>query len=525
LPAAELVPWLVVTALIAVGLLERFFGLGHRSLWLDEAWVANLVEAEHTLRAILYQKELHWSAVPLLFAVGNKLAISAFGTSETAFRLMPCLFGAGSIFIFVLLAREIFAESKIWMLPVGIFALHPRAIYYSKELKQFSGEVFFTILILYLFVLAIRNNFSSLKVLWALFFAALIALGFGIPVVFVIAGVSIVLIMRSRQQKNRTLLYGVVIAAIILGISEASMYFLWLRPQVDLAYSSFWSPGVFPPDGILASIRWLTNRGFSFFSYDFGFPTLVLGEILRLRGEYLLSYVACLLCGLGVICFFFEKRRDMIYVYLITILSMVTLSFLHKWPLGGSRVNLFLLPFHLVFLARGVEQLARVTVKLIPNTQWRWAVAAACVLPILPIQSLDENLWHLKEREEMRSIVEHVKSNLDPETQRVFVYYHAKEAFNHYWSLDGRHPGQELFRFASTSDGEPAAHAVEIIAYCESLPDSAEQVYLVFSHIRGTSKERILDLCRSEFGFELDSREVVGASAYLFEIRKEQPTA
>lgn len=520
IPPADRPLWVILGLIVACGLATRFIGLGHRSLWIDEAWVANLIESKSYLSTILYEKQPYWSPLPLLFAASIKAAVSLFGNGEAAFRLVPCLFGAASIFLLCFLSRETFGASRLWMIPPGLIALHPVAIYYSKELKQFSAGVFFAILLLYLYTLVIKKKDVSIAWLVAFVCAAFVAIGFAIPLIILVGSISLLLGLKLYLRKAWKPLAVLVVGVGAVGAAEGLMYLFWLRPQLDPAYLSWWETQVFPPEGIAATVRWLVNRGFSFFSYEFGFPTLALGEGLRFRGELLLSYFAFILCGLGIICLFLEKRRDLVYIYLITILSMLALSFMHIWPLGGSRVNLFLMPLHLIFIAKGAGLLATAAAKAFSKAPLRWAVAAGCALLILPIQGLDENLRHLKEREEMGPVIESVKNDFDPETQRVFVYFYAKEAFRHYWNMDGRHRDEGLCRFGTSFREEPPVHVAEIVEYRESLPAGVKSFYLIFSHIPLTRLDAIMELSRKELGEEVDSEEATGAFAYLFEVGK-----
>jgi len=509
----------IFSLIIFVGLLTRFVGLGHRSFWIDEAWVANLIEAPNYLKAILHEKEPYWSPLPLLFAISTRAMLTLFGNSESVFRLLPCLFGAGSLIGLCFLSREIYERAGLWMIPPAILALHPIAIYYSKELKQFSGEIFFSVMLLYIYVLAIKKKGSANVHVIFFLLVAFLAIGFGIPLILPVMSESVLLGLQFYRRKTWKPLFLLVAGTFFICVAEGLLYFLWLRPQTDPLYVTWWDSIVFPPHHLLEIPRWLINRGFSFFSYEYGFPTALLGESLIFRGEFPLAYIAFFTCGLGMFFLFFEKRRSLIYLYGMTIFLVVGLAFLRKWPLGGFRVNLFLMPFHLVFITSGIGRLASGVAKVCPRAQIRWGIGAICVLMLFPLQSLDENLWRLKKREEMKPVVEFVKEQLNPQKQRIFVYFYAREAFRHYWGLDARYQDPKLYCLASIPGEESAAQIEELMAYCKSLPASVEDLHLVLSHIRHAHKRGILELCRKEFGSELDSKEVSGASAYLFKIR------
>jgi len=516
--AARLLPWLLFACVILLGILIRVTALGYRSLWIDEAWVANLIGSDDYLRTILLEKPAYWSPLPFLFAVSTKLAVTLFGDSETTLRMVPCLFGIASLAVFCSLGRELFRESRLWMVPAGLVALHNWAAYYSKELKQYSGEVFFSALLLYLFMRLSREKSPRLAILFLL--AALLAVGYGIPSAFLAMSILTVLAVRSYQAADYKFLGSLVAVGIALGLVEALHYFLWLGPQLDPTYSSFWHRPYFPPNELVAIPRWMANCAFGFFNYDFGYgyPSPFLGKVAV---SFTLRVVFCI----GLVRLFLGKHRDFVYVYVITMTILLVLSFLHKWPLGGNRVNLFLLPFHLAFLASGIGLIAVVVGRLCRKVGVRWAVGAMSALLFFPVQTLDENLWHLKQRagEEMRPIVEYVKDNLDPDTQRLYVYYGAHEAFTYYWSRDSRYRDENLYYLGIRSRDRPEAYPADVAKFLDSLPEPVESVYLIISHVipeYRSEPEIFLKSFRETLGNEIGCKEYVDTYAYLFRITR-----
>jgi hypothetical protein len=525
LPTTDALVWLICILFIALGFSERIVGLGYRSFWVDEAWVANLINADNYLSAILHDKAGYWGPMPLLFVLSTKVAVVFLGNNEWAFRLMPCLFGLGALIVVGLLAREAFGQSNFWLVPVALLSVNPNAIYYSKELKQYSGELFFSSALLYLTALLLKRKGTQRKVALLYFVAGLFAIGFGIPVVFVIAATSVFIGLQFCARREWEPLLKAALIAFVLGVSSITIYLLWLRPQGGGGYPLFWERTYFMPKEVLELPWWFLNRGLSFFTTDFGFPTMVLGKNLVFRNEYLFCYIAGFASCLGILRFIRSENKWLVFVYGGILGTLILLSIFHAWPFGGSRVNLFLLPFHLLFIGGGIQVAATFLNRYAKTPPFRWCLVGMGVLTILPIHSLDENLWHLRKREELRPIVEYLKSNFEPERQRIYVYLWAGEAFRYYWGRDSRLQDPSLYHIGSSTTPvlleEEAEYLTDLENYLQDLPDTVEEIYVAFSHIYRLEDRPILAYLRDRFGDEIDTRQDFRAALYLFRIKGE----
>ena len=130
-----------------------------RSLWLDECLLAlNILRRSpaQLLRTLdIYQ------VAPYGFLLLEKMAVRYLGTGEMALRLFPFLFGVGSIFLFVAVARR-FVELPAVPIGVGLFSLCGPLIYYSSEVKQYSGDVAVALLLYLLAGSLIRGRVGTM---------------------------------------------------------------------------------------------------------------------------------------------------------------------------------------------------------------------------------------------------------------------------------------------------------------------------------------------------------------------------
>jgi len=162
---------LVLGGLLVAGVITRIHVLD-RSLWLDEAWVANSIRAASLHEAIYYNDWLQ--TTPPLFIALSRLVTAVFGTSNVAFRALPALSGIVSVLLFSFLALRLLKPSFA-LIAILLFVSSPRVILYSQSLKQYSTDVLSTIGLLVLGYLYIEKRSDR----WFyLLLAAFVALSF-----------------------------------------------------------------------------------------------------------------------------------------------------------------------------------------------------------------------------------------------------------------------------------------------------------------------------------------------------------
>lgn len=121
--------------------------LDWRPLWLDEQMVArNIRDRDFAgLATVLDYNQ----AAPICWLWAQRLAVELAGTGERTLRAVPFLFAAGSLVLAWLAVRR-------WLGPVGaftavaLFAVNSTLLRYAVEAKQYSGDVFWVLLLIVL---------------------------------------------------------------------------------------------------------------------------------------------------------------------------------------------------------------------------------------------------------------------------------------------------------------------------------------------------------------------------------------
>src|SRR5580658_8687528 len=143
----------VSSALLLATLALGIFGI-QRSLWLDEAWVANSVLAPSFSGMFYYPDWLQ--STPPLFLLLTRAAIHLAGVSNTAFRLVPLALALAAIAEMVAVSSRLLSP-PFSALACALLAFHPTTIEYSRTCKQYSGEVAATVAILLCTVLYLQQ--------------------------------------------------------------------------------------------------------------------------------------------------------------------------------------------------------------------------------------------------------------------------------------------------------------------------------------------------------------------------------
>lgn len=94
-----------------------------------------------------------------------KFVYMLYGLNETALRFLPYLFGILSCVLAFCVGKKIFKFASSSLLFASLMVVNNNLIYYSQEFKQYSSDVFFSLLIFYLFLLfkdRINTNYKAL---------------------------------------------------------------------------------------------------------------------------------------------------------------------------------------------------------------------------------------------------------------------------------------------------------------------------------------------------------------------------
>lgn len=205
------VPLLGLAAVLLLGAVVRGFEYG-RSLWLDEAWVANAVRTGTWEGLFFYP---HWlQTSPPFFLVVQKF-IGEWG----GWRAQSWFFGMASIALAFWLGRRIAGE---WagLAAATTVAGSRWAIAFAKDAKQYSGELFFGLALLLAAVEVTEERWERYR-RWLPLLAA-VAVGFAYPALFYVPGLVVVLWWRGERRWALATLAAAIATAALITVALAS---------------------------------------------------------------------------------------------------------------------------------------------------------------------------------------------------------------------------------------------------------------------------------------------------------------
>ena len=355
---------LVVGGLLMVGIVIRVQFLD-RSLWLDEAWVANSIRAPSLYQAIYYDDWLQ--TTPPLFIVLSRLITTLFGTSNVAFRALPAFSGIISVLLFSFIALRLLKPSFA-MIAILLFVFSPRAILYSQSLKQYSTDVLCTLGLLVLGYLYMEKRTERWFYLLLAGFVALSFLSY--PAMFFLPFILYSAIIKSDVRSgvneaqeathpdwspNWPRLSSVVVVGVVIPVTN---YLLFIAPNKTSALTEFFPEGFYQGHGPAAVLEF------------YGARLLTLTGMFFFWGPAILRIVTVLVTIIGFVYLWVRQTKlsrleTFQTAVLVTapIVCIIALNMVGFFPLPGfhHRLLLFVFPITALLFCLGLQFLADVT--------------------------------------------------------------------------------------------------------------------------------------------------------------------
>ncbi len=369
----------VLASTFALGL----FGIG-RSLWLDEAWVANSIHAA-TLRDMFYYPDWLQTSPPM-FLLFSRVAVGLWGLSNVAFRIVPlgfALVASGAMFT---LSRRVL--SLPWAVLASVLVIfHPAFIEYSHSAKQYSGEVAATVLVL---LSAVRYLERPAHREYLFLMAALVGgLLTAYPIAFLLPGILLAVYFSGVRRA--------VALGIVAGITLLGLWVVFIRPNTAPELRAFWASdaeALFTPGLIAAGLvmSLLTVR-------------LVVANKGSRQWTQLICAIPCLL------------------------LAVASLS---GWYPATQRMRLWVLPCFVLLCLMTVEDLFG---RMIPRAFGALAFGLALFFGSVSVRSQIRDRRDLPE-ENMAGAFDYLKDHVGP-ADLMLVHAAAREGFLLYSAMRG----------------------------------------------------------------------------------------
>jgi hypothetical protein len=510
LDAAQLV-W-VVAALGVVLRIARF--LDNRSLWLDEAFLAiNLTDKSFS---DLFGRLEFLQSAPVGFLLAEKGVVTLLGDSEYSLRLIPLLASIASLALFAYVARRLLTP-PVALLATAFFAVSPRLLYFSSEVKPYSSDVAVALLLL---ALALRANDERERRPFArllpLALIAPVAVWISFPAILVLGAVAVSLAigpLLARDWRQIAVLGG--LAAVWL----ASFGALYTVASTNVSRTE---DALFGGGGSHGNrVADVLEKAWSNFYDPAGFQNGTNG-------------LAALLFVVGLLALGRDRRLERIALLGGPLVLAMFAELLGKYPLGG-RFSLFLVPTIVLLVGVGLgEAVAASRRPLMVGS----LLAFFLLAPAVGQAAMD--LASPPRDEDLRPLLGHASRNWRP-GDTLYVYRNAQYAARYYGSCEDCDPPGDSYPWPTrparpSADGEEFAPALlsapprlvvgsqnrtptETATDVSRLP--AGRVWLLFSHVskpRGLNEESLTLAALDERGQRLEERVTSNAALYLYDL-------
>lgn len=477
--------------LIGIGLRLRQYLTG-RSLWIDEAMLAlNIVNRDMT--GLLHPLDYDQGA-PLGFLFVEKIFNLLFGRNEYALRLFPLLIGVFSLGLFYLLLKRLLHNSVALFAAFALFALNPRLIYYSSEVKQYILDVFMTVALVLvaaplLEMRAQKRDFIFLGV------AGFLAFWFSHPALFILAGIGVTLFISYVQRRDyRGLRYVLAIGLAWLA-TVALLYLLILKDIQQNAYMKEYWQGAFLPVPPWSDLSWFPRVLNENIGLQFGIPYAVYFVfVLMLLGWFML----------------WKSERSYAMAIGLTILFTLIASSLQLYPVL-ERMILFTIPIGLVLVGKSIEALYSALPKRGSVHLWLTVIVAGYLIYGLFTTSLG-NFLHPKYYEHMRPAMENLQASWKA-GDALFVSHGAVPAFEYYAPMYGLVDTAYL-----SSQRQDYAEPHKILEQIDTLRGQ-RRVWILMSHVYEkdgfNEKDFLIDYLKQN-GTRRHEFRMPGTSVYLY---------
>jgi len=218
---------LVAIVLIILGALIRFYNIGQRSLWLDEAITAQL--AQGSIREIIINRASTGIHPPFYFVIIH-FWIRLLGDSEIALRGFSSIFSVLSIYLMYKLSSKLFGIT-VGVISAFLFAFSPFQLYYSGEARMYPFLTFLFLLSIYL--LYQWTSQSKKNTLIYLIIVQVIALYTHIYTSFLILAENIFVLIKKIKDFN-SLKRWIVSQLVILIIFSPWIYVIFVNRTPDV---------------------------------------------------------------------------------------------------------------------------------------------------------------------------------------------------------------------------------------------------------------------------------------------------
>ncbi|MFC1620703.1 glycosyltransferase family 39 protein [Candidatus Omnitrophota bacterium] len=466
----KLHPIIIIGGLTLLGGLLRFYHLGYKSLWFDEAglyWIAR----GRDIMEIISLNAAGNSAPPLFPLLVN--LISKIGDSEAILRSISFLAGTAAIPAVYFLCKQFLHRYTAYFCAF-LVAISSSQVMYSQELREYSVAFLLATLILLFFNRFLREQ--NYKNLLYLALASIIGIfsQYGLALLILALNLIVAVELFFINDKKKLLTGWAAIQFLVLCAAIVT-YQLSLRHQMESGFGA----------GYLANAYWDGS----------------LGSLIKLATVNTYQFFAFASSASGLFCFIFfigflnelKKRSDRTALMLLIFPMVITFiaACARLYPYLGRRQDIFLVPMIYVFAGFGFEFLSKldlVQTRCLPKAdnasgQGKKRIIILPLVLILGFVGLYRTGEYLKDPgfQHIRPVIKTLSASFEPK-DRMYIYYGANPAFRYYYR---KNMDRRIYGVRSIEKPE------KYLTQLDEALSKQGRIWMVFSHCHPNEPELI----------------------------------
>jgi mannosyltransferase len=325
--------YVILTAIVLLSAVLRFYKLDEWSMWIDEIYTINRAQIHFSdpVRVLQNLPSTLWLPLSVIF---TNIFLHMFGVTEWSSRLASVLLGVLSIPILYFPIRKILGVGTALTFSI-LLALAPWHLFWSQNARFYSSLMLLYMLAAILFFFAIEHNrpryFLPFYILFYFALSERLVAGFLLPGIFLYI-VSLWIFRFERPQglnvRNLAIFF---IPFVMMVVFELVRYLVNGSSTFTFFISDFGNKQVEDPFRLFISII-----------YNIGFPVFALGLV---AGIYL----------------FLKKDRLGLFLLISALLPILMLSVMNMFIFTKDRYVFTTLPFWLLLSAIAVWELMNQT--------------------------------------------------------------------------------------------------------------------------------------------------------------------
>lgn len=321
--------YFIAVLIIGLGIFLRFkLYLAKIPFWFDEMMLS-MSFIDRDFLGMFQPLELIQKSPPLM----NVLIfcnLKLFGFNLLSLRLISFISSIVSVVLFFFLLKDEIKFKPVVLAGAFMFSLSLPMIYFSQEFKQYSSEIMFCILLLYLYKFISFKNMSIKKaIIYSICAVTLILLSF--PCLFLLPALII-----GKCFEEKVFNYRILLIILSMGFPSLYLYLLYKDLRLNEVQISTWQSGF-----IQFSYESISNMLYDVFSF------------LTAHWPFNYSLYVVLFILSGIIIYFAEKNKKA-YFLLFILIFVILASLLKIYPLS-SRITLYLLPVFLLLMLKTAD--------------------------------------------------------------------------------------------------------------------------------------------------------------------------